>query len=134
MDSTSVEVTEYDDIIDSRDVIARIADLESERDDVMSDGEHDLIRAFEQDHGAELDALRHLAAEGADYCEDWDFGVALIRDSYFQEYAEQLADDIGAIRSDATWPLNHIDWEAATRELKYDYSELTFRGVSYWAR
>jgi hypothetical protein len=35
--------------------------------------------------------------------EDWE--RALINDDYFQEYAEELAYDIGAIDRDAGWPL-----------------------------
>jgi hypothetical protein len=60
--------------------------------------------------------------------------AALIRDSYFEDYARQLAEDIGAIDSKASWPNNHIDWEDATDALKQDYTEVDFDGVSYWIR
>lgn len=61
-------------------------------------------------------------------------GESLIRDSYFEEYAEQLADDIGAIDRNAKWPVNCIDWEKAARELQYDYTEVDFDGEAYWIR
>lgn len=64
----------------------------------------------------------------------WTYGVTLIRDSYFEDYAQQMAEDIGAINRDATWPLNHIDWEAAAEALKGDYTSAEFDGVTYWAR
>ena len=128
------EISEYDDIIDSRDVIARISELESERDEVMSDGAHDGIVAFEEDYGYELETLRAFASEGADSCANWEHGETLIRDSYFTTYAQELAAAVRAIDANASWPLTHIDWEAAARELQTDYTELTFRGVSYWAR
>lgn len=40
-----------------------------------------------------------------------------------REFAEQLADDLGAVPDDAQWPLNHIDWDSAARELSMDYGE-----------
>jgi antirestriction protein len=33
------------------------------------------------------------------------------------EYAEHLAEDMGAIDADASWPCQHIDWERAARDL-----------------
>ena len=120
-DWTIQAIDEYQDVIDSRDVIAKIAELEA--DDERNEDDEQL-----------LSDLRDLASEGADYCEDWTFGEALIRDSYFTDYAQELADDIGAIDANASWPSSHIDWDAAARELRMDYSPLTFRGVTYWAR
>ncbi|PVU81323.1 hypothetical protein DDP54_15595 (plasmid) [Cellulomonas sp. WB94] len=38
-----------------------------------------------------------------------------------EEYAQDLAESIGAISSDATWPCTCIDWEQAARELFTDY-------------
>lgn len=40
-----------------------------------------------------------------------------------EDFAQSMADDIGAINKDASWPNNCIDWEQAARELMYDYSE-----------
>lgn len=71
---------------------------------------------------------------GIDYAEDWLYGAQLIRDSYFTEYAQELADDIGAINSDAGWPNSCIDWDQAARELKQDYTSIAFDGVTYWVR
>lgn len=34
-----------------------------------------------------------------------------------EEYAQQLAKDLGVLNSTATWPSNYIDWPAATRDL-----------------
>ncbi len=65
---------------------------------------------------------------------EWFHGITLIRDNYFAEYAEQLAEDIGAIDPNASWPLNHINWEFAAEELKSDYSSVEFDGETYWYR
>ena len=65
---------------------------------------------------------------------DWKFGETLIGDYYFEEYAQELAEGIGAIDPRAGWPLMHIDWSAAADALKDDYVELNFAGETYWAR
>ena len=115
-------ITNHDDVIDSRDVTARIeylTDLGTEADD---------------DEQAELATLQALAAEGANCAADWPYGEVLVRNSYFVEYAQQLAEDLGCINPDASWPNTCIDWEQAARELRYDYTPLDFDGVTYWIR
>ena len=144
-------ISNADDIIDSRDVIARIAELEAEREDLATaahalddDGfnigtpdDADALETWDIENGDELTALHALAAEGSDTISDWQDSATLIRDSYFQTYAEELADDIciappknrdGSI----AWPFTCIDWEQAARELQYDYSSVEFDGVTYW--
>lgn len=60
-------------------------------------------------------------------------GSAIPEDE-FEDYAEQLAEDIGAIDREARWPLNRIDWEAAAEDLKVDYTEFDFDGTTYLVR
>jgi hypothetical protein len=120
------EINNCEDIIDSRDVIKRIDELQNMRDDEDED--------YDDDAREELEALEALAEEASGYAADWQHGETLIRDSYFAEYAEQLADDIGATNKDAPWPQNHIDWNAAAEELKQDYTCVEFDGVDYWIR
>ena len=127
MPTTTQEITSSDDMIDVRDVIARFEELETTLEDagvterdietvLSADGETDLTEESEE--------LTRLAALLEDLCgnggdEQWKgdwYPITLIRDSYFEDYAQELADDIGAINSDATWPNNCIDWERAARE------------------
>ena len=153
-----MDISNRDDMIDSRDVIARIEELEDMRPDLDDPDEHNANCAaqgiagnefdpdlcdcrvpghndgLDDDDREELIALKALAAEGADYTPNWAHGEALIRDTYFKEYAQELADDIGAINSDANWPNNCIDWERAARELQMDYTSVDFDGVDYWVR
>lgn len=113
------------DLIDSRDVIARIEWLEAEveeEENTLTDDERD-----------ELLMLKDLAKE-AQHSPDWLHGETLIRDSYFATYAEELAEDIGAISGDAQWPLYCIDWERAARDLQQDYMNVEFDGTTYWIR
>lgn len=113
------------DIIDSRDIIERIEEL------AEAETSGDLIA-----DAAELAILRELAEEASDYASDWEFGEQLIRDSYFTEYAQELADDLGMTRNaeGQSWPYCHIDWEAAADSLKQDYTAISFDGVTYWVR
>lgn len=121
MTTTTKPISNWDDIIDSRDVIARIDDLK-DRDDLSDAEQH------------ELAALRALTEEVEGYAEDWRFGAALIRDSYFEEHARELAEEIGLVAPSLDWPLNCIDWKKAARELQMDYFAFEFDGVPYWAR
>ena len=122
------EITNQEDIIDSREIIARIEYLESERESAENPEEWD-----GGDEGWELKALKALADE-ASSSPDWTYGETLIRDSYFEDYARELAEDIGAIDRNAKWPNDHIDWEAAANALKQDYFSVEFDGVEYWIR
>ena|ERR1700694_284523 len=97
--------------------------------------------AFEdQDDWTEYRALKALAEE-ASGSPDWEHGEALIRDSHFTDYAEQLAEDCCPFPSNSSeakllnsWPYRCIDWEKAARELRFDYFEVDFDGVTYLIR
>jgi hypothetical protein len=140
------------DVLDSRDVIARIRELESELEDARDT--HDLedcedsetpphnheacactCHEVDQDLTEELAALKALEEEASE-SPDWAYGETLIRDTYFEEYAEECAYDWGACSREYKhkWPLNHIDWEAAADELKADYMRVDFDGEDYWIR
>lgn len=83
-------------------------------------------------------------AEIEDFCDeagidpggkyDWDDIGPMIPEYDFEDYAQELAEDIGAISSDHSWPNYCIDWSYAARELAYDYSLVTWRGVDYYVR
>lgn len=76
---------------------------------------------------AELESLRMIEQEVPE-------GETLISENYFEEYARQLAEDIGAIDKDGKWPTNHIDWKAASEELMSDYSVVEYGAVTYYYR
>jgi hypothetical protein len=105
-----------DDVIDSRDVIATIERLEESQEDADT-----------------LAVLKALADECEGYG-DWQYGETLIRDSYFKDYAQELAEECDMIDHKAKWPMNCIDWDWAVRELKHDYMAVDFGGVTYWMR
>ena len=79
-----------------------------------------------------LDELRGCGGD-EQWRGDW-YPVTLIRDNYFEEYARQLAEDIGAISNDASWPNNCIDWKQAAIELEADYSMVNFGDETFLYR
>ena len=154
------EISNSADILDSRDIEARIDELESEVSDLkdeIEEKEDKLVElqaveseeaederedlkeqiAEKKDELAELEEelkpLQKFKEEAEGYCE-WHSGATLIRDCYFVEYAKQFADDIGAINRDQNWPLNCIDWKEAAEELQQDFTEVDFDGESYWVQ
>ena len=40
-----------------------------------------------------------------------------------EEFAENLANELCLIPDDLAWPMNHIDWEGAARDLMMEYAE-----------
>jgi len=112
--------TNSDDVIDSRDIIERIEELEE-------------MEERDTDEEEELKVLKSLAEEG-ESSPDWKYGESLIRDTHFEDYAQELAEDCGMIKEGTQWPYTCIDWEKAARELKYDYFSVDFDGVEYWIR
>lgn len=120
----SDEIT-TDDILDSRDIEKRIDEL---KDIEGSDC------ALDSEEIVELAALIAFRDDAQPYCPDWLYGESLIKDSYFETYARELADEIGAALKNPTWPNNCIDWEKAARELQEDYSSAELMGETYWFR
>lgn len=122
------------DLIDVRNVIDRVEELRAD------------LKGFEDPSGSEYDEeveelaqlealLKDLAGRGGDY--QWEgawYPVTLIADSYFEDYARQFAEDIGAVGRGMSWPLGHIDWEAAAEALQMDYTCIDYGGVDYWYR
>lgn len=136
-----IEISNNNDLIDSRDIDDRIdylmdaiyeteEDIESKKKACVDCDlqEHDL-----DEYTTELELLESIRRNFSGDSE-WGYGITFIRETYFEDYARELAEDIGAISRDESWPLNHIDWESAADELKIDYSELDIDGIKYYYR
>jgi hypothetical protein len=134
-----------DDTIDSRAVIKRIEVLvgafeaagidPAKLDHTAADHDAQGLEAAHPAHdlAEELKALRELESQAEGYS-DWRYGATLIHHSYFLEYAQEFAEDIGAVKEGAEWPNNFIDWDRAADELKMDFTEVDFDGAAYWIR
>lgn len=154
-------ISNTDDIIDSRDVIARIEELTDERDSLQSDldeAQADLDALTDADadayalsqaavtdardamtewnESAEADELRILESlqSDAEGCaSDWHCGSSLIRDSYFVEYCEEMVKDVGDLPQNIP-PYLVIDWEKTADNLRVDYTSVDFDDIEYWVR
>ena len=120
-----------EDLIDSRDAEQRINDLEAEIN--WTETGEGIVVTGDPDDVEELEALRDLKSQVGDYS-TWTGGTQLIRESYFETYARDLAEAVGAIESDAAWPAYCIDWAWAARDLQMDYRAVTFAGTTYYVR
>ena len=114
-----------EDVLDTRDLEAAITELENNiEEEYHAEGDEyqlAVLKEFRQDL---IDNF------GDSYLD----GVTLVRHSYFRAYAQELAEDIGAIGRELQWPLTYIDWEAAIDALSMDYTRVNFDGVKYWGR
>lgn len=150
-------ISNSENVLDSRDIIARIEELQDERNtlqgtidtakeaheeeetdkgayqDDLEAVEEALSEWDESEEGNELKVLLALQEE-AEASPDWKYGETLIRDTYFETYARELAEDCGMIEKCDTWPGRCIDWEQAADELKQDYFSVDFDGQDYWIR
>lgn len=116
----STDFDQYTDMIDTRDIIARIAELEEEPDLANDDDELVDLTAFADDLGSA--------------CPDFGYGATVVHEDYFEDYARQFAEDIGAIPSDTSWPCTCINWEEAAHQLRQDYTAVEYRGQTFWVR
>jgi hypothetical protein len=131
-------ISNTDDVIDSRDVIARIEELEDERQTLVAALEEATEAKNEQNdtedtpdinlHDAVLDAQEALddwdaseeaeeltqlksLAEDAESSPDWQYGEALIAEDYFTKYIKELVDDCYELPKNFdtnTWPWRHM--------------------------
>jgi len=112
-----MEINNNQDILDSRDIIEKIEELEEINP-----------------NSDELQILKSFASEASE-TPDWEFGEPLIRYSYFKDYAMELAEDCDLLKDTNNWPLNCIDWEKASRELQCDkYFTADFGEITYFVR
>lgn len=125
------------DIIDLRDIIARVEELESEIDGIVSDdtvyihGETDSLQAELASLTAILDELKGYGGD-EQWRGDW-YPVTLICDSYFTDYAREMLHDCGDIPRDMPWFVE-VDWDATARNIRVDYTPTEIDGVTYWYR
>ena len=142
-----IEISNTDDVIDVRDITERVEQLEEQptkNDDGACYSCGSYVKESDENHEPDCEVLElqrlnalldELRGNGGDH--DWRdawYPITLIRESHFEDYAENLADELGYMDKNTTWPYNHINWEAAANELLIDYSSVEFDGVTYYYR
>lgn len=122
--------------IDTRDLVKRAGELEEEQETLENEQEMNPT----QGRGQEIEEIEEIGIELGeiegvkDACEDFEHGATLIPEDDFERYAQEFAEDIGAINSEMSWPLGCIDWERAARELAMDYTTVSYQGTDYYIR
>jgi hypothetical protein len=120
------------DTIDSRDIIEELNELEQELIDHIENGGTE--ENFDKNDMEDLEILRSWNDLGDDI-NDWDYGVQLIHDNYFQEYVEQLVEDIGDIPDDLPYYIkSNIDWKGVAEAIQQDYTPIELSYETYWVR
>lgn len=131
--------------LDLDDLNERLKELIDARDDFSisadrpeSESADEAAQAWAQenpDDAAELgrlEALRdEIGSKGDLICGD---AGPFVAEESFEEYAEQVAEEIGAIERGGGWPLSYIDWSRAADALKMDYRSIEWDGTTYWYR
>jgi hypothetical protein len=126
-----------EDVIDVRDVIARVEELRDEREqsDIPAN-EYGGPKDTWAEERAELATLESLLADLKGYGgdEQWEgewYPVSLIRDGYFEQAMDELLEDIGDLPKNLPGYLKiTVDYDA----LQMDYSSVELDGETYWYR
>lgn len=125
------------DIIDVRDIIERVEELESSIQDYENEDGDLELHDEHLSQKEELEELRGVLSELAGYGGrefnfegDW-YPIILIRDSYFETAMDELLEDIGDIPRDLPCYLTiTVDYVA----LQQDYSSVDIGCETYWYR
>lgn len=110
------------------DLAAAQPDFDEKLDDARTELD-EACEAFDGEAQAELEELEALSEEVS----EWTSGNQLIPEDDFEDYCQELCEDIGDIPRDLPSYIV-IDWEATARNLKADYSEVEYQGTTYLYR
>lgn len=108
------------DYLNTSDLSERLEELRAAADDGPLDHE-------DREELAELVELESTIT-------DWKYGETLIPEDRFEDYARELAEDIGAVDKSAGWPSSFIDWPAAADALRMDFTSVEYQGSTYLVR
>jgi antirestriction protein len=131
----------YDDVIDVRDIIERLEELEALLDEYLAKHDYSCIGDWAEispEEHKELSMLVALMEEMAGYGGDeqwrgdW-YPLTLIRESHFTDYVQEMLEDCGEIPKDLPHYI-HIDWQATARDVQVDYTPIDVDGATYFYR
>lgn len=128
-----------DDIIDVRDIIARVEELEAEIENIDDMPEGDMMKnTVEADELRKecetlTELLNNLKGTGGDeeWRGDW-YPVTMIKDSYFEDSMDEFVSecyDIDALKLPSFISIK-FDYVA----LQSDYTSVDYDGTTYWVR
>lgn len=138
-------------IIDTRDLIEKRDELKEEIlndwnekfednqiddfDEIPLNSEDEAEKDFINYWRAEIEEIEEIDNLEDEIGSEFDFGVFLIDEDDFEEYCEDLVSDIGDLPRDIpSYLYNNIDWSGVADDIKQDYSEVEYQGITYLYR
>ena len=95
--------------------------------------EEEEIESWKEDFEDELKEIEEIDDVENELGSEFEYGVTLVDIDDWEEYVEELLEDIGYIPKDfPSWI--EIDWEATANNVKVDYMEVIYQGNSYLGR
>lgn len=102
----------------------------------FADDAKEVFADFEADNEDEIKEYNDLVEfceELENYCADFNYGVGIIHENYWQEYVQELITDCGYISKDFPQWIE-IDWETTANNVSEDYTTVNYDGSTYYAR
>ena len=137
------------DFIDTRDLIERrdelkqdmlnsfledfehYADRTDDFDDILFEEEE--IQNWKEYWSDELEEIAEIDSIEDELGSEFEYGVTLVNEDYWEEYVEDLLIEIGYLPKDLpSWI--EIDWKATAENVKQDYTEVEYQGRTYYGR
>ena len=111
--------------LDARELMKELDELRDQKDDAEGDEDVLGLDEGEEERLTALLELEEALGPGSD--------VTLIPDDEFEDYAEEMAYDVGFVERNSTIS-SYIDWERWADDCKSDYTTITFDGDDYLYR
>lgn len=133
LDELQLEFTSWKENLTPEQILEIKGQYETPDEDEISSEEFGW--AWEDEAGSDALELKSLAELREQFdSKTWEDGITFVKDSYFEEFAEDEADQLGLVEDVCCWPYNCIDWSKAADQLQMDYSSVEFDGETYWYR
>ncbi len=103
----------------------------SEEEFTVTDDTNGFLEYWEDEYEeiAEIDRVEDEVGR------EFSFRCTLIDEDDFEDYAQELVEDIGDLPSDLPHYISrNIDWSGVADDLRQDYSELEYQGTTYLFR
>ena len=136
-------------VLDTRDLIERRDELKEgilnsfletfehykERTESFEDilFEEEEIQEWKEDWEDDLQEIDQIDKIEYTLGNEFEYGVTLVREDYWEEYVEDLLIEIGYLPKDLPCWIE-IDWASTAYNVKKDYEEVLYQGDTYLGR
>ncbi len=136
-------------VLDTRDLIERRDELKEgilnsfletfehykERTESFEDilFEEEEIQEWKEDWEDDLQEIEQIDKIEYTLGREFEYGVTLVREDYWEEYVEDLLVEIGYLPKDLPCWIE-IDWASTAYNVKQDYEEVLYQGDTYLGR